>query len=76
MDVMVADLTRSCSALRPQAHENTDSTFIFIPTDLSFKGMPVGKRESTHWEGCAKVFRGASRLSESKMDHSLQTSHC
>ena len=28
--------------------------------------MPVGKRESIHWEGCAKVFRGASRLSESE----------
>ena len=28
--------------------------------------MPVGKRESMHWGGCATVFRGASRLSESK----------
>ena len=28
--------------------------------------MPVGKSESMHWEGCAKVFCGASRLSESE----------
>ena len=32
MDVMIAAFTRSCSTLRPQARENTDPTFIFIPT--------------------------------------------
>ena len=32
MDVVIADLTCCCSTLRPQAHENTDPTFIFIPT--------------------------------------------
>ena len=28
--------------------------------------MPVGKRESMDWRDCAKVFRDASRLSESE----------
>ena len=32
MQVDCRDLTRSRSTLRPQAHENTDPTFIFIPT--------------------------------------------
>ena len=69
MDVMIADLTRSCSTLRPQANENTDPTFIFIPTAhflflhlreclLASASLCIGV--------CAKVFRGASRLLESE----------
>jgi hypothetical protein len=70
MHVMIAAFTRSCSTLRPQAHENTRS-YVYLHTDRAFlispsKGMPVGKRGSMHWGGCAKVFRGASRLSESE----------
>ena len=62
--IISADLTGSCSTLRPQAHENNHPTFVFIPTAhflfLLLRGLPVCKRESMHLGGYAKIFRGAS----------------
>ena len=71
INVMIADLTSSCcSTLRPQAHENTDPTFIFIPTAhflfLLLRECLLAGASLCIRKGCTKVFRGASRLSESE----------
>ena len=73
MDVMIV-FARHC-VLKPMrtpihVHLHTERAFLISPS----KGMPVGKRESMHQRDCAKVFRDASRLSES--EHLLRTSHC
>ena len=70
MHVMIAAFTRSYSTLRPQAHENTDPTFIFIPTVhflfLLLSKCLLASASLCIGRGCAKAFRSASRLSESK----------
>ena len=80
IDVMIAAFTRSCSTLRPQAHENTDPTFIFIPT-THFLFLPP--RECLLARASLCTGRAAQRYSavlpdfqSLNMDQLLQTSHC
>ena len=80
MDVMIAAFTHSCSTLRPQAHENTDPTFIFIPTTHFLFLLP---RECLLAGTSLCTGRAAQRYSavlpdfqSLNMGHLLQTSPC
>ena len=77
MVIMIADLTRSRSTLRPQSHENTDSTFIFIPTAhfLSLRLRECLLAKSMHW-GAAQRYSAVLPDFQSLSMDSLQTSHC
>ena len=82
MDVLIAAFTRSCSTLRPQAHENSDPTFIFILTAhflfLLLRACLLTSA-SLHWGvggGCARYFAVLPDFESLNMDHLLQTSHC
>jgi hypothetical protein len=79
MHVMIAAFTRSCSTLRPQAHENTDPTFIFIPTAhfLFLRLRECLLASASLWIGGAAQ-RNSTVLPDFQslnMDHLLQTSH-
>ena len=79
--IICADLTGSCSTLRPQAYENNYPTFIFIPAAhfLFLSELPVCKRESMHSGATQRYFVVLPELLPRQilnMDHSLRTSHC
>ena len=75
IDVMNATFTSSCSTLGPQAHENTDPTFIFIPIAL-FLFLPLREcllvSASMHWEvedAAQRYFAVLPDFQSLNMDH-------
>jgi hypothetical protein len=81
MYAIIAAFTRSCSTLRPQAHENTDLIFILI---LIAHFLFLLLRECLFASASSCIEGGAAQryfdvlpdFQSLNMDHLLQTSHC